>query len=471
MSEYKNSKLMHQFYRDVFSREIDLGDIGEFPHHFVTAIIRGNTNILFINKEIYGYDSGLEKNHDAALKQLLLTISLANIAFDEKFKGKRVRLPDDYIANIRNSLMEVINLKPCVEYLVIAIQLLFRIGDIEKVVELINNNFSILSDSPPVFRILLMICMIEEDYEPALPLVKEMTINQKLIGEHWFALLIVTCAIYKLGGYPDSYIDFRPLLKGNEFPSDDDYKWLIKQEEKNGKVTVIISCDIKYYYEHAISALYSIYETNKDNFNVHFHVYNIDDETYSDVLKKKASFPELNISCTTEYFSGMKGMHVHYASRRFTFARYALSILKSPVLVLDADCLFRKNFSDTLKQWHSSDLVLTENESTPFWEKALGGFVYLGGGLTSQVFIDKVASFIHCNLLSDNSVWFLDQIALSAAIDTVGMPGDISRIDSAIVCDANHVGYSLLWVVTTVKNANGKYSDYKKQLIEKYHSI
>ncbi|WP_233967182.1 hypothetical protein [Pectobacterium polaris] len=201
-----------------------------------------------------------------------------------------------------------------------------------------------------------------------------------------------------------------------------------------------------------------------------FMLYNIDDETYSDVLKKKASFPELNISCTTEYFSGMKGMNVNYASRRFIFARHALSVLNSPVLILDTDCLFRKNLSDTIKQWHLSDLVLTESESAPFWEKALGGFVYLGGGLTSKIFIDKVASFIHSNLLSYNSVWFLDQVALSAAIDAVGMPGDISRIDSAIVYDVNHIGYSLLWMVTTVKNANGKYSDYKKQLTEKYHS-
>ncbi|MCU1791469.1 hypothetical protein [Pectobacterium polaris] len=471
MTEYKYAKSMSQFYRDVFSRELDLGDIGSLPQEFVAAIIEGNTDTLLINKKIYSYDSGLETNHDEALKQLLLTISLANIVLDGKFEGRNVRLPVDYIANIQNSLVEIINLKPCVEYLVVAIQLLFRIGAVEATVTLINNNFSVLSDSPAAFRILLMICMIEEDYDLALPLVQEMTTKQHLIGDHWFTLLMVTCAIYKLGGHPDSYIDFRPLLRVDEFPSDDDYKWLIKQEVSNGKVTVIISCDIRYYYEHAISALYSIYETNKDNFNVHFHIYNIDDETYSDVLKKKASFPELNISCTTEYFPGMKGMNVHYASRRFIFARHALSVLNSPVLILDADCLFRKNLSDTIKQWHLSDLVLTESESAPFWEKALGGFVYLGGGLTSKIFIDKVASFIHSNLLSDNSVWFLDQVALSAAIDAVGMPGDISRIDSAIVYDVNHVGYSLLWMVTTVKNANGKYSDYKKQLIEKYHSI
>ncbi|KMK81633.1 hypothetical protein [Pectobacterium brasiliense] len=471
MTEYKYAKSMSQFYRDVFSRELELGDVGNLPQEFVAAIIEGNTDTLLINKKLFDYDSGLEASHDAALKQLLLTISLGNIAFDGKFEGKNVRLPVDYIANIRNSLVEIINIRPCVEYLVVAIQLLFRIGDVEAAVTLINNNFSVLSDSPAAFRILLMICMIEEDYSLALPLVQEMTAKQHLIGDHWFTLLMVTCAIYKLGGHPDSYIDFRPLLKANEFPSDDDYKWLIKQEESNGKVTVIISCDVKYYYEHAISALYSIYETNKDNFNVHFHVYNIDDATYSDVLKKKSTFPELNISCTTEYFSGMKGMNVHYASRRFIFARHALSVLNSPILILDADCLFRKNFSETIKLWHSSDLVLTESESAPFWEKALGGFVYLGGGLTSKIFIDKVASFIHSNLLNDNSVWFLDQVALSAAIDAIGMPGDISRIDSAIVYDVNHVGYSLLWMVTTVKNANGKYSDYKKSLIEKYNSI
>ncbi|MEI7340867.1 hypothetical protein WCT87_05205 [Pectobacterium brasiliense] len=287
MTEYKYAKSMSQFYRDVFSRELELGDVGNLPQEFVAAIIEGNTDTLLINKKLFDYDSGLEASHDTALKQLLLTISLANIAFDGKFEGRNVRLPVDYIANIRNSLMEIINLRPCVEYLVVAIQLLFRIGDIEAAVTLINNNFSVLSDTPAAFRILLMICMIEEDYSLALPLVQEMTTKQHLIGDHWFTLLMVTCAIYKLGGHPDSYIDFRPLLKANEFPSDDNYKWLIKQEESNGKVTVIISCDVKYYYEHAIFALYSIYETNKDNFNVHFHVYNIDDVTYSDVLKKK----------------------------------------------------------------------------------------------------------------------------------------------------------------------------------------
>ncbi|MEQ9902914.1 MULTISPECIES: hypothetical protein [Pectobacterium] len=468
MFEYNHTKSMHQFYRDIFSRDLELGNIGNFPKEFIASIVAGSLDTLSIYKTILTYDSGLENNHDIALKQLLLTISLANLALDEKFEGKKVKLPDEYINNIRSSLVEIIKLWPSVEYLVVAIQLLFRVGDVEPVVELINNNFSVLADSPAAFRILLIICMIEENFDMALPLIKEMTSNQKLVGEHWLVLLMVTCAIYKLGGYPDSYIDFRPLLNEDDYFPIEEYLWLIDKDCKNEKVNVVVSCDEKYYFQHAVYALYSIYETNKSNFNVHFHIYNITDDVLVDIKKNKKKFPELNISCTAESVPMVSGVNVHFASRRFLFSHYALSVWDGPVLIIDADCLMRKDLSSVISPEKPCDLILTETKSAPFWEKALAGFVYLDGGEVSKQFISKVASFISVNLVNGNNVWFLDQVALSASLDAVKISPLVCRVDSDIVCDTDHNDHSFMWVVTTVKSSEGKYFTYKRQLADKY---
>lgn len=187
------------------------------------------------------HDSGLPSDNDKALKQLLVTMAQANMAFDEKWSGYQKKLPDEYVIGIRNSLIDILKLNPNIEYLVIAIRILFRIGDVDSSVNLINNNFSSLKNSPAAFRILLMICIIEEDYELALPLIKEMTSNQYLIGEDLMTLLMVVCSIYKLGGYPDSFISFSSLLDNKIHSiSNDGYDWIIRKNHQNKKQLFIL---------------------------------------------------------------------------------------------------------------------------------------------------------------------------------------------------------------------------------------
>ncbi|AFR04070.1 hypothetical protein PEC301653_21380 [Pectobacterium carotovorum subsp. carotovorum] len=471
MQNYIRAKAAHQFYRDVFTRELELGNTGNIPLRIIDSVIKEfNCDVLFVARELSLYDSGLPPDSDNALKQLLVTIAQANFIFDEKWGGYQKKLPNEYVSGIRDSLVGILKLNPNIEYLVIAIQILFRIGDVDSSVALINNNFSALKNSPAAFRILLMICIIEEDYELALPLVREMTSSQHLIGEDLMTLLMVVCAIYKLGGYPDSYINFSSLLDNKIFSApDDNYDWIIRKNHQNKKTTIIIACDVKYYYEHTIPALYSIYETNKENFNVHVHVYNIDEETSADIKRKNEQLPELNISCTSESFSTPSGMIIQYTLRRFVFADYALNALDTPVLLLDADCLLRKDWLSSIHV-EEFDLILTTTENAPFWENVSAGFVYLGGGSTSKDYINRVASFIHTNLVSNNNVWFLDQVALSAALDYVKDKSVVFRINSSFVCDISHTDYSFMWVVTTMKNVEGKYSSYKKYLIDKYTS-
>ncbi|SQC91010.1 Uncharacterised protein [Cedecea neteri] len=98
-----------------------------------------------------------------------------------------------------------------------------------------------------------------------------------MIGEDPLTLVMVICAIYKLGGMPDSFIDFRPLTN-TAFQADASrYRWLIHPTQ-NDKTTAVIGCDKAYFYEHGVPLLLSIYDTNRDSLNVHFHIYNSDSQ-------------------------------------------------------------------------------------------------------------------------------------------------------------------------------------------------
>ncbi|GAB7196635.1 hypothetical protein OS11_29080 [Dickeya oryzae] len=49
----------------------------------------------------------------------------------------------------------------------------FRIGATEQAIGLIENNLDTLQDVPVIFKILLLTCILEEDYEYAFLLVKK----------------------------------------------------------------------------------------------------------------------------------------------------------------------------------------------------------------------------------------------------------------------------------------------------------
>ncbi|MCA7012771.1 hypothetical protein LF934_08955 [Dickeya dadantii] len=470
MTNYMHMRSAHQYYRDVFSREIMLGDVGDLPKEMVIDLIgKRSCDFYLLNKQLANSQSNLPEAQDKALRLMLQTIALSNLALDEKWGGQQVKLPSDYIEGIVNSLIDVINLAPNLEYLVASIQILFRVGAVEHAINLIESNFSLLADVPVVFKILLLTCILEENYEYAFLLARKMAESSYLIGEDPLALLMIVTAIFKNGGYPDSYIDFTSLTSDKTQLPYDNYKWLLHKDSKNDKPTVLVSCDVKYYHQHAIYLLYSLYETNKDSLNVHIHVYDIDNETFNDIKEKKQQFPELNISCSMEAVGNVSGVNVHYASRRFIFASYLLSINEGPLLILDADCLVRKNWSLIKHSVDlSGDVLITKDDNSPFWEKVFAGFVYLKGGELSTAFIDKVARFIWDNLSKNNVVWFLDQVALSAAVDEIPAMHNISRIDSTSACDVNHRENSFAWVVTTIKDAQNRYSEYKDYLVEKY---
>ncbi|AJC66805.1 MULTISPECIES: hypothetical protein [Dickeya] len=469
MSNYSNVKSTHQYYRDIFSLDLKIGDIGDLPKDIIYDVLfKKSCDIFSLNKKLENSQSKLPEKQDRALKFLLNAIALSNLALDGKWNGQQVKLPAEYVDGIIGYLSDAIDLEPSLEYLVISIQMLFRIGAIEHAIALIEDNLDALEDVPIIFKILLLTCVLEENYDYAMLLAKKMTANSYMIGEDPLTLLMIVTTIFKNGGYPDSFIDFNSLISKKEDIPYDHYQWLLNRRVDNDKPTVLIACDVKYYQQHASYLIFSLYETNRENLNVHLHIYDIDDATIEDINSKCTQFPELNISCTNEPVGRAFGINVHYACRRFTAANYLLPIFKGPVLIVDADSLIKNNWQSVEALLSSADIALTKSTGAPFWEKAIAGFVYLSGSEQSRRFIKKVALFIWHNLAKDNAAWFLDQVALSAVLDGVDVSARIVRIDTSFAFDVNHKEGAFIWAVTTIKNGDTPYSTYKHYLSEKY---
>ncbi|WP_312995530.1 hypothetical protein [Leclercia sp.] len=472
MTTFARTRAMHQFYRDVFTRVIHLPEADVLPAHLVVEILNyANADLDAWSETLLNAETDLTPDQDRALKLMMSAIALANGAFDSHSNGLQTRLAPEKVALVTNHVVEAMQLSDNHNYLVAAIQILFRINEIDSVLFLISNNLSLLSENANVLKILLLICLMEEDYSQAYVVIQQVTSNPDLIGEDVMALVMVVCGIYKLGGFPDSFIDFRSL--NSDVPQNDTsrYEWLIAPQD-NGKTTVFVACDKGYYYEHAIALLLSIYESNGTALNVHIHVYNCDQDITTHIQALREKLLGLAISLSSEYFIAPKATNVHYASRRFCFMQHAMEKIAGPIMILDADCLVRKPWIDYLASDAHNEMIFSHHEGLPVWEHVPAGFIYTRGGEIAKKYFATVGHFIDVNLNNDKAEWFLDQIALSVAVDklTPVEQSKISRKPMADLIDITHSDSAFSWVVTTNKNADGRYKDYKQQLYSKYLS-
>ncbi|MGP3593018.1 hypothetical protein [Vagococcus sp. WN89Y] len=474
MSQFSRSRGMHQFYRDVFTRIIYLPETDALPAHIVAEIMTfKSADIARLEPMIREAQTELDADKDVALKNMLCALTMANLALDGKQQGRQVAYPAELSERVTQNIVEALKLDDNLNYLVAAIQILFRINEINSALFLISNNLSLVSESAPVLKILLLICLMEEDYNQAQVVIQALTADSTLIGEDQMTLLMIVCGICKLGGLPETFIDFRPLVDASHTPDYSRYTWLIEKQHRE-KTTVLVACDKGYYFEHALTLIYSVYETNRDTLDVHLHIYNCDDELHQHVQALARALPELHISLTHETVETQPGLNVHYASRRFIFLRHALEAFETPVLALDADCLVRRGWVDVHAEADNARFILTSNENAPLWEQVLGGFVYAQPDAVTLRYFDIVARFIDENLRAQNVRWFLDQVALSFALDYLPPVEQLAvqRVPSCHLIEFDQ-GFEnpFSWVVTTVKNADGGYQQYKQELQQRYGAL
>lgn len=472
MNQFAQCRAMHQYYRDIFTRNIYLPEADVMPSHLVAEVLHfWSTDYAAMAPAIMAAPTppDLDEAKALAIKHLLCAATLANQAFDSKKQGHQVAAVEGFSEQVTAHVVEALQRDDSVNFVVVAIQLLFRVGEIDGAVFLISNHLSNLSNSAPVLKILLLICLMEEDYNQAQVVIQALTADSSLIEEESLVLLMIVCGIYKLGGCPDSFIDFRPLTEALPLPDYRRYTWHIPKAA-TGKTTVLVSCDPKYFFDHAEALVASVYETNGTALDVHLHIYNCDARCEARVRELQAAFPGLNLSLSSEVIAPVRGINVHFASRRFVFLRYALEQFDAPVILLDADCLVRQSWADIHRGLDDADLILTCSNGAPLWERVLGGFIYARPTEANFRYLDIVARFIDRNLAAENNEWFLDQVALSFALDTLPAVEQmqIRREEAARLISINHTADAFSWVVTTSKEGVGAYNDYKTSLMAKY---
>lgn len=463
MSEFARSRAMRQFYRNLFTRLIELPETDVMPTHIVAEIFSFKSpHFERLEPQIRAVRTELEPEKEEALKHLLCAIVLANYALDEAESEERQQLSAELNPRIIEFVVAALKGDSNVNYLVAAIQILFRINEISSALFLINNNLSLVSKSGPVLKILLLICLMENDYNQAMVVIQALTEDASLIGEDPMALLMITCGIYKLGGIPDSYIDFRPLNEREHQIADGDYaEWIAKTS--NSKTTVLVACDKYDYFEHAIPLLYSVYETNRDVLDVHLHLFNCDEEVKQSVMSLRERLPELHLSATHEEIPGHEAMSVYYACRRIVFLRHALQKFDTPIIALNANTLMRQRWAS-----QTTPLMLLHSETAPFWEEVSPGLIYANPVELTQRYLDRVAGFIDVNLKSGNATYGLDPVALFAVLDTFtgSEQMQISRVDCDSLLSSKNQTEAFCWVNERNNRAS---AEYLASLKHKYH--
>lgn len=467
MSKNNNrAKTMHQYYRDAFSQDFTFPDIGDISRNLLLEIIQSKScDIANIAERIFSEKTNLPDDKDKALKIAALIICQSNLYLDKNLQGKSFKPTEGFLDSIRNGLSRVLTLDPNEHYLTIAAQLLYRLGDIDGFLKIIESQKDILRRNFIFKKILSMIYVINNEYELALPMLADLIEDPVESKNSLVSLMAMTC-MHKLGGVPEAPIDFSiPSIVENE-----EVEWIFDSNESK-KLTVFIACDEKYFFYHVVALIYSIYEENNANYGVHIHLYNKNQSIVNKIKSIKEKLPLLVLTVTSENICPEHPrINVDYASRRFVAARQVINQLNSDVIICDADGIFKKSLDGI--NLDGADVIYVNSDSTPFWEKIPAGFVFVKNSLAGIEFLENTANFISHNLNKNNHVWFLDQIALAVCFDRADKE-KISFVGKPMseFCDTDHNENSLFWTVTTVKNGSASFNDYKNFLLEKYEGF
>lgn len=470
MSEFSRSRALHQYYRDVFTRVIYLPEADVMPVYIIAEVFNfTSADIDTLEPLIRKVQTDLDDDKDTALKNMLCAITIANQALEVNNQGYPCQFPGELSTRISEYIVNALQQDNNIHYLAAAIQIFFRINEVSSALFLISNNLSRVSDCGPVLKILLLICLMEEDYNQAQAVIQALTADSALIGEDELTMLMIVSGIYKLGGVPDSWIDFRPLNAVNDITEATHYKWLLEKNARS-KTTVLVACDKKDYFEHALSLIYSIHETNHDELDLHLHLYNADDDVRQHVLRLHKQLPELHISASLEEVSAGSGFNVHCASRRLIFLNYALQNFATPIVTLDADLLVRKSWSQIHARCAPSPLILLESDGRPFWEDVSGSFIYAEPSALTLKYFAAVSRFIDVNLQSGNRVRYLDQVALTAALDVLSYLDQmaVGRQQRSMLLDPDYGDDVFAWKLMTQTHPDGSWTNVKNALLEKY---
>jgi hypothetical protein len=469
-------KGLHQYYRDCLSQPTGFPDIGQTPPELIEWVTnRRNTDVSQLVEYLETLPgSGLAADHDLALRLMLFTILQANLASDVNNRYPGYTLPPGIVANIKRSLSRVLTLHPTNPYIVICVQLLYRIKEAEEVIVLSETYPDIFAKYPVLQAITGFIHTMLGDYDKGAHYLQPLAANPAHRNLPLVGLSYMTCQHF-LGMVPEWPLAF------DSFKSDTaDLARLvatlppmemIQPLAATPRPVVFVACDTKYFFEHARFLAYSIHDKNVGKLDLHLHLYSPDQSVLAEIERLRKRLPGLSIGVSAEYGAvAMAHLPSYYATARFVRAWQVMGQYQSELCIMDADALFNADWDSFIARLApQTELVLACPETAPFWEQVLAGFVYCRPGAVARHFMAKVAQFILRNMELGSVVWFTDQVALSACdnLFTANDPA-VQRIESELLIDLQFKPDSLCWTVTTVKTGNYAYDAARARLSQRY---
>lgn len=434
----------HQFYKDIFTTPITPISIAEMHE---TKFCMGFNDLASLQETVNFNFFGLEK-----------LITLVNFAHDRSL-GKN--LPIQIRSYIRALIRKILNSSPSSVQKLICAKSLFRVGYVDDFIALVQSDEQ-LASTPDIKAINALIYIFEGKYEETAEFLADLMKHPYYKNHFLFNIMMMT-AFYKCGGTPEIPLDLSSLING-ETEAPQPIEWIIKKTTHRKKeIVAFTASDPIYFKEHALSNFLSFAKANNNTGSYHFHIYNADTEIVDAIKKISTIFKNISISATTEIIDPTaKQARTAYTLNRFRAIHSIHSTLDSSIMAVDADSLWRKPIHKNLLE---GDLAFCGSPHSPFWENNLGGACFFNKGDASKEFLGLMSKFASNIEVSQQSVWFQDQIALKIAEEILEkkMSCKVNRLDPALWYDTSHRDDAILWQVTTRKDGD-KYNSYKTQL-------
>ena len=375
----------------------------------------------------------------------------------------------------RRLLLKTLKITLTVFYLINAVQLLFRLQEIEEVIKTSQSHPQLFEDIPQLRAIIGFIYMLSGEYAQAMYYIKPLLQEPEKHPIPNITLWGMTCQ-YFLGETPTQPFSFESLKQDKALLAEH-IKHLPKMEmlqplsSSVKRPVVFVACNDDYFFQHIFHLAYSLHSTNAETLALHLHLYTPNPKILAEIEQLKIRVPGVPIGVSVEY--GETQVHhtaTYYASARFIRAFQLMEHYSNEIIVLDADTLFNRNWSDFSVQFLPQDeIVLACPAASPFWERVLAGFLYLKPTPLARDFMAQVAHFILDNIERQLLHWFVDQVALSVCDDrlTRNNPA-VKHFPSEKLIDIHCTSQALIWAVTTNKMGPPSYQARREKLEKDY---
>lgn len=206
-----------------------------------------------------------------------------------------------------------------------------------------------------------------------------------------------------------------------------------RHDNKNIEFVTFISCDTKYFKKLAIAQVISLLENNL-NIGIHFHIMNSQPEDIEIIKILSHKFPNQSFSFSSE-FVNQKELNscadvTYYASARFCRAASFLRIIKKPIIITDADVLFRKSIAPIIQPDVDIQVFAPyiDYPLVPLYARIWASFLVINPTQLGQSYLNSVSYFINIHL-KRGSCWTLDQLSLYAVLKLFSLNGLDLKVD------------------------------------------